>query len=99
MDADTGKSTCPCHPNSRPCSVPMLLHPALELGDGFLGLGGDLGVPAFFGFEADPAVVVDFFHGANCIAERQITVAEQARDVFAILGYGIFEMHVADEFL
>lgn len=53
-------------------------------------------MPAFFGFEADPAFVAETSEGFEAIEEREIALAQKFWDAFFFGADGIFEMDVAD---
>src|SRR5688572_19476782 len=69
--------------------APGFPHEVDELREAFFGLRGLLRMPAFFGFEADPALILDPAKGADDVVERQVAGAEQARDVLAVHLHGI----------
>src|SRR5689334_1407011 len=73
-----------------PCSLPLCASVSLwrisrsaqrthvrdELRDALFGLGG-VGVPAFFGLQAVPAVVAVLAEHVHALGERQVALAEQ----------------------
>ena len=68
-----------------------------ELGDGLFGVGGG-GVPAFFGFEAGPGVVIDGLEGGDAAVEGEVAFAEEFGVVLVGGAEGVFEVGVADVF-
>lgn len=67
-----------------------------ELGDALLGLGGGLGVPSFFGFQAYPAVVACLPERFDDLSDGQIAIAEQTGEAFPGFEGAVLEVDVHD---
>ena len=59
------------------------------------GGGGDFGVPAFFGFEADPTVVADAAQGGEDLGEGDVAFAQELGNDLAARAQGILKVDVA----